>query len=284
TILKADVFPGAQKLSLPDRVEGAPNFRRIPVQNLLDAITPPDELSPQTEKSVYGIGMPTKEAIRLAISRVGAGPGGDRRLLWTSLREEPVLYVKGKPYVLRLFQDPMKNLEATGIERERVESMEMQMKADCIAELAKYSGRLLLHEEQLTNSGFSIVPVWESMTVDEIETPLEVYNSIIAEGYQVDYKRIPITDEQAPIPDVFDQLIDRILDPSHPSPLPHDAIFNCQMGRGRTTTGIVITSLLEMIVGRDDLLVKYLDYTHQQQQDNDQVTSPVNPSGGDEDR
>ncbi|KAJ3193571.1 hypothetical protein HDU67_005062 [Dinochytrium kinnereticum] len=39
-----------------------------------------------------------------------------------------------------------------------------------------------------------------------------------------------------------------------------------------------------MIVGRDDLLVKYLDYTHQQQQDNDQVTSPVNPSGGDEDR
>ena len=59
--------------------------------------------------------------------------------------------------MLRLFQDPMKNLEATGIEMERVELMEEQMKADCISELHRYGGRVLLHAEESNSDGFSIV-------------------------------------------------------------------------------------------------------------------------------
>ena len=57
--------------------------------------------------------------------------------------------------------------------------------------------------------------------------------------------RIAITDELSPIPDVFNQLVTRILSvPAHGVP-----IFNCQMGRGRTTQGLVITSLMKLIVG-----------------------------------
>ncbi|KAJ3409888.1 hypothetical protein HDV05_004169 [Chytridiales sp. JEL 0842] len=245
TILKVDVFPGAQKLSLIERVEGAPNFRRIHLPTIASKIyLSSASLLDVTDRSVFGIGMPTKEAIRTTLNRIGAGPGGSIRACWTSLREEPVLYVKGRPFVLRLFQDPLKNLEATGIERERVELMEARMKADCINEIKRYGGRVLLHEEESKPEGFMILPVWETVAVDEIETPLEVYNSILADGFQVDYKRIPITDEQAPIPDVFDQLVDRLLTLDSNS----HAIFNCQMGRGRTTTGIVIACLMEIIV------------------------------------
>ncbi|KAJ3024316.1 UNVERIFIED_CONTAM: hypothetical protein HDU68_008233 [Siphonaria sp. JEL0065] len=249
TILKVDVFPGAQKLSLIERVDGAPNYRRIPVLDILDSITYKPVTHRVDERAVYGIGMPTKDAIKNTLNRCQAGPGGPVKIVWTSLREEPVIYVKGKPFVLRLFQEPTKNLETTGIARERVEAMEQQMKLDCVAELKKYDGRLLLHSEELTSSGFSILPVWESCTVDEIETPLEVYQSIVSENYQVDYKRVPITDEQAPIPDVFDQLVDRLTALESNT----EAIFNCQMGRGRTTTGIVIACLLEMIVGNQTL-------------------------------
>ena len=79
----------------------------------------------------------------------------------------------------------------------------------------------------------------------EIETPLDVYTSIVNTGYKVDYLRIAITDELSPIPDVFNQLVTRILSvPPHGIP-----IFNCQMGRGRTTQGLVITSLMKLIVG-----------------------------------
>ncbi|KAJ3027080.1 hypothetical protein HK097_006242, partial [Rhizophlyctis rosea] len=200
--------------------------------------------------AVFGIGMPTKEAIRRVLTKVGAGKSGGRQLVWTSLREEPVLYVNGRPYVLRLFQDPMKNLEATGIARERVEMMEMQMKRDAVRELRKYEGRLLLHEEHADGSGFSIVPVWETVREEDVQTPLEVYQQVQGEGYRVDYLRIPVTDEQAPIPDVFDQLVERMTRVTGST----DVMFNCQMGRGRTTTGMVITCLMEMIVGNSAIL------------------------------
>jgi hypothetical protein len=57
---------------------------------------------------VVGVGMPTKDGIKAVLQHLGAGPNGKRTLYWTSLREEPVLYIKGRPYVLRLFIDPIK--------------------------------------------------------------------------------------------------------------------------------------------------------------------------------
>lgn len=55
------------------------------------------------------------------------------------------------------------------------------------------------------------------------------------------------TDEQAPIPDVFDQLIRRIQNANAGV----DVLFNCQMGRGRTTTGMVTACLMSMILKND---------------------------------
>ncbi|TPX58470.1 hypothetical protein SpCBS45565_g07990 [Spizellomyces sp. 'palustris'] len=252
TILKYDMFPGAQKLSLTERIDGAPNYRRIPLPNVRGICMQGKAICADTDRAsaVYGIGMPTKTAIRTVLHKVGASPHGVRQLVWTSLREEPVLYINGRPYVLRLFQDPMKNLEATGITHERVEMMEYQMKLDAIAEIKKYGGRMLLHEEEADSQGFSIVPVWETVKGEDVQTPLEVYRSIQEEGYRVDYLRLPITDEQAPIPDVFDRLVERLTRVTEST----DIMFNCQMGRGRTTTGMIITCLMEMIVGNSTLI------------------------------
>ncbi|KAJ8323879.1 hypothetical protein O5D80_007110 [Batrachochytrium dendrobatidis] len=264
TIIKYDMFPGAQKLSLNDRIEGAHNFRGIsfssvraavesePFEQTMSALSLCSDVNlPSVSASVYGVGMPTKEGIRRTLRFTHADSTGDRTLYWTSLREEPVIYINGKPYVLRLFQNPLKNLEATGISRERVELMEAQMKEEILRDMHRYNGRLLLHEERVEpNAQFSIVPVWESVTKEDIETPLDVYARIKAEGYRIDYMRIPITDEQAPIPDVFDQLMERLLTIG----VNGDAIFNCQMGRGRTTTGIVTACLMQMTVGNACLI------------------------------
>jgi hypothetical protein len=40
-------------------------------------------------------------------------------VLWHNLREEPVIYVNGKPYVVREADQPFCNLEYTGIDRSR---------------------------------------------------------------------------------------------------------------------------------------------------------------------
>ncbi|KAG2207019.1 hypothetical protein INT47_008488 [Mucor saturninus] len=263
TILKHDAFPGCQKMSLKEKIEGAYNFRRIPVQQVKDSVndkTVVSGLEADLKRSdeeqrtlpapfICGCAMPSKDAIEAVLKSMDAGPGGHRKVLWTCLREEPVLYVNKQPYVLRLFQDPLKNLESTGITTDRVESMEQRMKLDAIHEWKEYEGRLLLHDEKPNDKGeFETVGLWES--IQDIETPKEVFQSMIDQGYQVDYLRIPITDEQAPILDVFDQLIQRTKAAGNGV----DVLYNCQMGRGRTTTGMVTACLMTMIMNNSHIM------------------------------
>lgn len=65
---------------------------------------------------------------------------GRRRVMWHNMREEPVIYINGRPYVVREADKPFANLEYTGIDRERVEQMEARLKQDVLQEVG---GRLL---------------------------------------------------------------------------------------------------------------------------------------------
>ena len=55
-----------------------------------------------------------------------------RRVLWHNMREEPVIYVNGQPYVLREADKPFSNVEYTGIDAFRVEDMESRLKEDVL--------------------------------------------------------------------------------------------------------------------------------------------------------
>ena len=91
TVLKSDHCPGCQNPSLPERVDGAPNFREVP------------------GFPVYGVANPTIDGIRSVIRRIGSSKGG-RPVLWHNMREEPVIYINGKPLVLREVERPYKNM------------------------------------------------------------------------------------------------------------------------------------------------------------------------------
>lgn len=91
TVLKSDHCPGCQSMYLPELIEGAPNFR---------------EVSPFP---VYGVANPTAEGIRAVLQRVAEG-NSERPVLWHNMREEPVVYINGKPFVLREVERPYKNM------------------------------------------------------------------------------------------------------------------------------------------------------------------------------
>ncbi|KAG6832796.1 hypothetical protein H0H92_009414 [Tricholoma furcatifolium] len=254
TILKSDFFLNLQKMSLPERIEGSPNFRRVPLTlrpQRLENSSHENGFHLESEclddgKMVCGSGMPTVEGLKRALERVDAGPGGKNLVYWTSLREEPVVYVAGRPHVLRLVDRPLENLEATGITTAVVEGMEVSFKKDVLRELRAGDGRVLLHDELEDRPGhFSVVPIWETVTEDEILTPKDVVDAIKREGYKIDYARVAITDEQAPLPDALWQLFERVKGGLSQA---GDFIFNCQMGRGRTTTGMVTACLISSMM------------------------------------
>ncbi|ESK95344.1 metal ion binding oxidoreductase [Moniliophthora roreri MCA 2997] len=259
TILKSDFFSNLQKMTLPERIEGSPNFRRVPLT--LKLVNPKSGRSSPADvtdfvvgtvsdrKMVCGSGMPTVDGLRKALERVDAGPDGKNFVYWTSLREEPVIYVAGRPHVLRLVDKPLENVEATGVTTYVVEAMERNFKADVLRELRKGQGRILLHDEVEERPGvFSIIPIWETVKEEDILTPRDVFELMAKEGYKIDYGRVAITDEQAPLPDALSMLLDRVRSGFSQA---GDFIFNCQMGRGRTTTGMVSACLISTTMNWD---------------------------------
>ena len=91
TVLKSDHYPGCQNLNLLERIEGAPNFREV------DGFP------------VYGVANPTIDGILGVLHRIGSCRLG-RPVLWHNMREEPVIYINGKPFVLREVERPFKNM------------------------------------------------------------------------------------------------------------------------------------------------------------------------------
>lgn len=207
-------------MKLTPLIEGAPNFRQVP------------------GLPVYGIAIPTVTGLRLVLDKLGAGKGR-RKVLWHSMREEPVLYINGRPFVVREADKPFANLEYTGIDRERVESMEARLKQDVLQEAAQYGNQVMVAHE---DDQFQVVEQWEAVSEVDVQTPLEVYQELVEDGYDVDYLRVPVTDEKAPKDRDFELLIQRCWEPPPGAAL----VFNCQMGRGRTTTGMIIASLLHL--------------------------------------
>lgn len=242
TILKSDFFCNLQKMSLPERIEGSPNFRRVPLTLKLASSRASSPIDIADEKMLCGSGMPTVQGLRRALARVDADPQGHGMVYWTSLREEPVLYIAGRPRVLRIVDKPLENVEATGVTTAMVEAMEERLKKDVIREVRMGDGRILLHDELEERPGvFSIIPIWETVDEDDIMTPRDVFDLMAKEGFKINYGRVAITDEQAPLPDALSQLLERV---RSGYPEADDFIFNCQMGRGRTTTGMVTACLI----------------------------------------
>ena len=152
-------------MSLPERVEGVPNFRRAP---LLFADEIEDETGSIINSStmldqfpfVYGTGMPTVGGLRRGLEKMGAR---NKRIIWTSMREEPVIFVSGgRPHVLRLFDAPLENVVTTGVSAITVEAMETTLKKDLLREAELNAGKILLHDEvEEADGSFTVIAAWE---------------------------------------------------------------------------------------------------------------------------
>ncbi|CAI5954970.1 unnamed protein product [Closterium sp. NIES-65] len=106
------------------------------------------------ERDANGEGEGGGEADEKAEKREGAevdgkgGPRGEAEVVIVDLREEAVVYVHGKPFVLRDGDQPAAALKHVGIAGGAVVAMEERLKADILQEAARCGGMVLLHKER----------------------------------------------------------------------------------------------------------------------------------------
>lgn len=177
TLLKSDHFPGCQRTSLIPQIPGAPNFRKVEGVN------------------VYGTGIPTLEGIRNVLAHLNCTPENPQPVLWVNLREEPIVYINNRPYVLRNIYALFANLEYTGIDPLRVEEMEERLKEDVLKESNKFGGKILVHDE---TPDMKLFEEWQRVTSDDVFTTRNGYELLVKKGYPVNYVKVAITDEQSP--------------------------------------------------------------------------------------
>jgi len=109
-------------------------------------------------------------------------------------------------------------------------------------------GTLLLHDEDAT---LNLCAEEHEVQVQDIETCEEAYSRVFDDfkkqyDCQLEYRRVPMTDEEAPNSLTMDYFISEFEQTLGKN---YMVFFNCQMGRGRTTTGIVIYILWSLSKG-----------------------------------
>eukprot|EP00842_Homolaphlyctis_polyrhiza_P002749 jgi/Hompol1/3475/HPOL_006557-RA len=254
-ILKSDHFETGLNSRLDFHLQGAPNFR-------------------MADMNVFGVAQPTVPGITTVLTLLACHPAAQpqRSAIWFSTREEPMIYINNKPFIIRDATSPTKNIKSyQGISALRLEQVENRLKEDIYREEQRWNGLVLVHEEMgqlqsqsqsqsylyLENSLLiwyctilvspfnssiladgSILPLW--LAIDSLQTPREVFEDLINSGFNLMYVRIPIGPEQAPEDHYIDEYVNIIRGTSTQEPL----VFNCGMGVGRTTFAMVLAMLI----------------------------------------
>lgn len=92
TLLKSDQWLSeSQRVS--HSIRGVINFRNIPDTN------------------IYASGQPTEAAIDEVVRLIKADIPGTNRIVWVTLREEPIVYINGAPYCLRRERFSLRNMK-----------------------------------------------------------------------------------------------------------------------------------------------------------------------------
>jgi hypothetical protein len=121
TLLKSDQW--LRESHLETDIKGAINFRQIP----------------GTE--IYALGQPTLEAIDDVLLKIQNNHPNASKIVWITLREEPIVYINGTPYCLRRENYSLRNMkDYGGISASRLEILEERLKEDVIAELNSFGG------------------------------------------------------------------------------------------------------------------------------------------------
>ncbi|KAL0953289.1 hypothetical protein HGRIS_004538 [Hohenbuehelia grisea] len=236
-ILKTDHYPSGRALDLDLNVHGAPNFRAPRLGGL----------------NVFGAAQPRTQGLRAILSALRCRPDSKSptHVVWFSTREEPIIYISGRPFVLRDVSEPRRTLSLSD-RAENLEAIELRMKNDILQESSRYGGLVLTHNEMASDSGEgAILPTWTSVDSGNVKTSRELWESMKAQGWNVDYYRIPISPDR-PIEDNYLDAYLRVikeLDPQRTA-----LVFSCGMGAVRTTFAMVAAS----VVRRKQLIARGL--------------------------
>merc|ERR1739848_918241 len=207
-----DHFEKIQKL--PDKVDGVPNFRRVPGYK------------------VYCCGQPTIEGSTNALNKAcGEIYPKTNKIIWLNMRQEPIVYVNGNPVCARPPNKIGEYAELGDVTRESVKKDEEEFIRVLEGRAKGAEGKIKVID---VNKKESEIEVKDLITLSSvIEKLKETFPGLV-------HMRIPVCNSAAPTEVDLDNLCKTLQGSAVNTPV----IVNCQVGLSRSTTGCVAACLL----------------------------------------
>merc|ERR1711997_1037827 len=208
-----DHFEKIQKLK--DKVDGVPNFRRVPGYK------------------VFCCGQPTKEGFAAAIEKAcGDKWPKDGPIIWINLRQEPNVYINGNPLCARPPNKIGEYAELGDVTRDIIKADEVEFQKVIEGRTKEGEGKLKyvdINKKDL------------EVEVRELKTLSEVIEGVKADFPNLVHMRVPVCNSAAPLEPDFDIIVQTLVGTAINTPI----IINDQVGLSRATTGCVVACLFK---------------------------------------
>lgn len=207
-----DHFEKIQKLK--DKIEGVPNFRRVPGYK------------------VYCCGQPTLAGFEKAIEKVCEKYPKDGPIVWINMRQEPIVYVNGNPVCARPPNKIGEYAELGNVTRASVKADEEEFIKVLEGRAKGAEGKLKVVDVGKKESEVTVA-------ADGLITLSSVMVKLKEKFPGLTHNRIPVCNSAAPLEADFDTICNALLGTNVNTPV----IVNCQVGLSRSTTGCVCACL-----------------------------------------
>merc|ERR1711963_1205811 len=172
--------------------------------------------------------------------------GDEKVFYWANLRQEPVVYVNDKPYSARdpkalhqhiMISNPeeVNKMEAEFIEEIQKRGADFKYFQDVFGDIPDDRSAKLEEKTEKLEKATTLSNIFGALKEKGDDTVFGKYVS------KVEALRILFAQDKAPEEQVFDQILAILKNTSASTPI----VFNCQAGISRTTTAMVIASLIK---------------------------------------
>lgn len=185
----------AQEDATP-KLQQAPRFGRESQSQHTTPAVKPSASNPGPGPTSHNLRPPQSEMIppvdAVALDYPQQEP---RYAVWVCTREEPILYIGARPFVLREHSDPTRSFSLSS-RAENLEAIERRLKQDVIREANRLGGLIMVHEEAGNSKEPTLKPTWISVDEETVKTVREVFEDLRSQGWRCDYHRVPIGQDQ----------------------------------------------------------------------------------------
>jgi len=225
--LMTDAWPDMVKVE--SEIAGAPNWRRVP------------------GFPIYATGQPLKDDVGKCVEAALKKYDEQKNVVWISLRQEPCIYVNGKPYNVRATDDMANHLVMT--EASDLSSMEQKMVKEIKKEdkfmWAQYVEQKIggTEQEEVGDKSKETAPEskLQQGRPDSLSTLGDLLAAEVKKQGKLETMRIPLNQFPAPSNASFEAMVKLLKGMGSAVPV----ILSDQGGKNRAATGAVVAALIK---------------------------------------